>query len=855
MELLDELKARFDKEPKLFSQATQDDAKLQVFQQTFPASRLVSLTLDDYCLGHGSKPNSFSWWIERGLQPVLGRYMPGTSRGHLIYRQKDGTYYKHRKLADLTDEAALKYVMALTSGIAGLESLEDGKRFDPKGAIFKALKLEPRMTMGEARWLRIFGAYHPDDVVPVNSPQHIEHFLIRFGVPESDIDSGTFGRALQLWKFYLEAREKLSGLTPWGFARLLYDDELGLTPPSSFPSEPDVDPETLADTDESARNVILYGPPGTGKTYQSVDYAVRILEPASYKGIRSDRKKVLTEFNRLRAEGRVAFVTFHQSFSYEEFVEGLKADTDDNGQIVYRPTDGIFKKICDAAASRQVQHTDRSLDPKGRPVWKMSLGNTLGVDVFDECVAAGVAALGFGTDIDFTGCANREEVKDRFRAKGIEPIAYDFAVTAIHHFKNSMKRGDLIVVSEGNLKFRAIGEVTGDYEFVPQGDIEGYHQRRKVDWVRVYAPSLPVEDVLTKAFSQQSIYTLSERSLDKAKLAALLSKAAPTPRVFSKSDKVGSYVVEEVGPENLTVRKPQGGSLPIAWAILDELAAHVKAGRVTVADIKEGEVFKKTDSTLEKHIVNGYANLLAPAVERMLNSPTSSAVDQGIAQTRVLIIDEINRGNVSKIFGELITLIEDNKREGQPEALSVMLPYSRKSFAVPSNLFIVGTMNTADRSLTGLDVALRRRFQMVQVPPDPSLLKGVSIEGVDLYRMLTAINQRLELMIGSDLLIGHSYFLPLRNDASLDALKTVFTRALLPLLQEYFFEDGAKIHQVLGDHWKPSNLQFYRRQLDEAQIHELLGEDWNMPVGSGWRLNETALTEPEAYRGIYERLN
>jgi 5-methylcytosine-specific restriction protein B len=853
MEQLEELKARYDRDPDGFARRTGDDATLEEFQKSFPANGLKSLSLEDYCMGSGSRPKSFSWWLERGLQPVIGRYMPGTARGHLIYREKDGSHYKNQRLVDLSDQDALNYVLALTSGIALLNSLEDGRKFDPPGAIFKALNLEPRTEMGEARRLRIFSAYHPDQIVPINSPIHISHFLGILGTPANQIEAGIFCKAMQLWDVYLKAKEAMPRLTPYGLMRLLYDKELGLAPASSFATSEEMSSDESSESDR-ARNVILYGPPGTGKTYTSIDYAVQILDPRGYKAVAKDRTKLLAAFNKARAEGRVAFVTFHQSFSYEEFVEGLKADVDASGQIAYRPADGIFKKMCDVAASRQVQHTDKTLDPRGRTIWKMSLGNAQLDDRFDECIQQGVAALGFGEDLDFTGVKNRDDIKNRFRTKGIEPPPFDFAVTALELFITVMKEGDLIVVSEGNHKFRAIGQVTGPYLFSASDEIGNFHHLRKVDWLRIYSPSLPVDAVLTKVFSQMTIYKLSEPSLDMPKLVALLSQAAPTPRLFSKGEKIASYTVEEVGEENLTVRKAKsGGTLPIAWSIVEELASYVRAGQITVQDIREGQVFAKVDSKLEKNIVNGYANLLAPMVEKMVSGSTA-ANKQG-SQTRVLIIDEINRGNVSKVFGELITLIEDNKRAGQPEALSVTLPYSRESFSVPSNLFLVGTMNTADRSLTGLDIALRRRFQMVNVPPDPSLLKGIVVEGVDVSRVLTAMNQRLELMLGADLLIGHSYFLTLKSEASLGALKKIFMTAIMPLLQEYFFEDGAKIHRVLADQWKQPANQIVSRQMDENQIRDLLGDEWTVSGGSGWRVNEQALEEPESYRGIYERLN
>ena len=161
-----------------------------------------------------------------------------------------------------------------------------------------------------------------------------------------------------------------------------------------------------------------------------------------------------------------------------------------------------------------------------------------------------------------------------------------------------------------------------------------------------------------------------------------------------------------------------------------------------------------------------------------------------------LFIDEINRGNVSQIFGELITLIEEDKREGKPCMIEVDLPYSKKKFSVPPNLYIIGTMNTADRSVEALDTALRRRFSFVEMPPLYDIEElGQEWCGVTLSDLLTTINKRLEKLLSKDHLIGHSYFLNVR---STDELKSAFQNKIIPLLQEYFYGDFGKIGLVLG---------------------------------------------------------
>ena len=163
-----------------------------------------------------------------------------------------------------------------------------------------------------------------------------------------------------------------------------------------------------------------------------------------------------------------------------------------------------------------------------------------------------------------------------------------------------------------------------------------------------------------------------------------------------------------------------------------------------------------------------------------------------------IFIDEINRGNVSAIFGELITLIEDDKRLGAVNELKVKLPYSKEEFGVPSNLHIIGTMNTADRSVEALDTALRRRFSFKEIMPKSSLLKDIKFNGFSLDEVLSTINERIELLLDRDHTIGHSYFLKL-SSGDLEGLKTVFSKSILPLLQEYFYHDYEKIALILGE--------------------------------------------------------
>ena len=162
----------------------------------------------------------------------------------------------------------------------------------------------------------------------------------------------------------------------------------------------------------------------------------------------------------------------------------------------------------------------------------------------------------------------------------------------------------------------------------------------------------------------------------------------------------------------------------------------------------------------------------------------------------VLIIDEINRGNIAKIFGELITLLEDSKRLKEADALTATLPYSKKEFGVPNNLYILGTMNTADRSIMQLDTALRRRFEFVELMPDPHHPNiSTDIEGVDGQALLETMNRRIRVLLDREHQIGHTYLMGVED---LEELKKTFQNNIMPLLQEYFYDDWQKIDAVLN---------------------------------------------------------
>jgi len=456
---------------------------------------------------------------------------------------------------------------------------------------------------------------------------------------------------------------------------------------------------------EHELNTILYGPPGTGKTYDTMRRAVEICD--GHAAI--DRQELARRYKQLREENRIDFVTFHQSYGYEEFVEGirplLKEDTDtdsDDGQIQYECRPGVLKKICTLAKTPQSElPIEKNINLDKITIWKMSLGNSRKPEdsvIYETCLDENSLLLGYGGIADVSDCKTREDILRRLQENYPNLSEADYDVQAVDRFKNRMQIGDLVIISDGNRKFRAIARISGDYQYLGDQATTRMRQMRPVEWLITYDESLPVDLLYKKSLSQMTVYELNKR--------------------YIKDDFIRERVV-------------------------------------------------RTSDRPKNH---------------------------------VLIIDEINRGNVSKILGELITLLEPDKRLGAPNELQVSLPYSGQMFGVPANVYVIGTMNTADRSIAFLDVALRRRFLFVEMMPNLNLIRHHvgnqgAIDDIDVANLLNTINARIELLYDRDHLIGHSYFLKVD---SLQSLRDIFYQKIIPLLQEYFYGDWEKVCIVLG---------------------------------------------------------
>ena len=471
-------------------------------------------------------------------------------------------------------------------------------------------------------------------------------------------------------------------------------------------------------------NLILYGPPGTGKTFATAAEAVRLCVGDGVD--LDDRASVMAKYRELCDLKQIAFVTFHQSYSYEEFIEGLRPKplaSDEGAQtagFTLEPEPGAFVRIARSASTSGGQR-DARYDFTGKKFFKMSIGRAnhpADEHLFEDAIDTGAVLLGWGGQIDWSDEAfsSREAMVEAWRphhpdhSPDQEMHPNVGFVRFPHILRNEVRDGDLIIVSKGNNLFRAIGEVIGPYEFVPREN-DGYFNRRPVRWLWVNKDGAPVGDIFNRAFAMAAIYELAASGINQPVLER--------------------YILSN--PENQDTQSP----VPF-----------------------------------------------------------------------VIIIDEINRANISKVFGELITLIEPDKRLGAPNALEVQLPYSRSSFGVPANLHIIGTMNTADRSIALLDTALRRRFTFQELMPDPALLADF-VEGVPLRNLLRALNARVEYLFDREHQIGHAYFIGCDTRAKIDA---VMRTKIIPLLAEYFYEDWERVALVLGDaDAKPGEGRFLLR--------------------------------------------
>lgn len=452
---------------------------------------------------------------------------------------------------------------------------------------------------------------------------------------------------------------------------------------------------------ERRKNIVLYGAPGTGKTYDVPELAVRLCDPA-FMAAEPSREEIVSRYNQLKTEKRIAFTTFHQSLDYEDWIEGLRPVVNDNNQVTYEIESGIFKKLCEEAErpvvkDKQVGIADNAV------VWKVSLAGTGDNPVRSDCMKNSYIRIGWD---------------------GYGPVISDETDWSIYNgegkqildaYINKMKIGDIVMSCYSSQTIDAIGVVVGDYEF--EDEFPNYKRVRRVNWLVKNINENIVEMNDGKTMVESSVYRLNS---------------------------------------------------------------------ITLNDVK---------SILEKY-------------------NTSSKMEEN-DKAYVMVIDELNRGNVSKVFGELITLLEADKRKGRINAESVVLPYSKKAFHIPNNVYLIATMNTADRSLGSLDYAIRRRFAFIAEKPfglkvdgfDEELFELVSrlfVKNFDEYKesgwdqtmKLESADTLSEEYKPEDVWIGHSYFL-MQDEEGNDNTTDRLLYEIIPLLEEYV-RDGVLTAEAQG---------------------------------------------------------
>lgn len=417
------------------------------------------------------------------------------------------------------------------------------------------------------------------------------------------------------------------------------------------------------------KQIVLQGAPGTGKTYKTSELAVRLCSPQFAQW--DDRKALMDEYRRLSDEGRVGFVTFHQSLDYEEFIEGLRPEPVQPSGITYTPQPGIFTRMAYNAFMAAVKKQDSTVND---------------LMDFDEAV---------------------QQMIDDISSGRLTQLST----------KTGQTLNGLSVSPQKNIRFKAGGE-------------------------RHYTASISRLKALYQHYN-------STESLD-------------------QMANIHDGIRDVIG----------GCNASGYWAVLHEIVGRMEAFNKENTD----ETITAIDAESPE------MPQMASLMDELMNRP--ELLDAENADAYVLVIDEINRGNVSKVFGELITLLESDKRIGEENALSVILPYSRRRFGVPSNLYIIATMNTADRSIGYLDYAIRRRFGFETLVSDRSVLESYPYESeqlrqstLDLYDKVSEIMRKNvnPSFDAADLMPGHSYFLAKDRDS----LKIKLQFEIKPLLQEY----------------------------------------------------------------------
>lgn len=1002
----DRLLAELNRMGAAAQQSPAQDPTYQAFLQRFPASALRDLSLDAYCVGKGDG-DSFSWWLERGLEPVLGRYMPGTSKGHILYFSKNGSVYKNRHLKELSDAAALRYTLRVQATLAEADPEQDLRWIDDDTQIYQRAGVEPRVTVGDGRKLRLLAAYHPDAALPISSSDHIGHFLVMLGCPPQDIPSprAPVARMLLLRRYCELARESCPGLTTQGFVKALYADSLGIAPLRDvdmvlghFAAVPELGAhlQSTGQTDTFCQlalalheagldwwvtdtKAICAGRADDPKVQQTVVALTLDLSP---QGLRVRLTDDDTDWQTLdadvaaratdvaQASPRLKALTYRAACWPDDYdgsdtmlTVSLTSGAIRNGYIRVPKLQALFPVECIAANEKAQAETFTLVQPDGTPIQTSVLANRGRIQARFNALF-GKSDLKEGDLAVITKEGDRQyrlALKHHDNAVGKQPPASfspkNVATTAVES-QNMVSKplNQILYGPPGTGKTyatvaRAV-EILNPPLYSQHKDerVPGNREALKREFDRLSSPEEGRVRFVTfhQSFSYEDfvegIRAVTDEADEDVESSGGLTYRVE-PGVFkricedAKRDKVteaqigirpGATVwklsIEEAAGDGATRNYCfNHGEARIGWPATGDLLTQ-KFEQMTELGIKEksslrnfgfraqpGDVvvclktvktiqavgvitgsyqyepqvpagvrndyvhklpihWLATGINLDITAINGDKQLTLQTMYRLWNVswpklhevlihakvpliglPSTTVKDP---EPYVLIIDEINRGNVSRIFGELITLLEPSKRAGMPEALEVVLPYSKDRFSVPRNVYLLGTMNTADRSLAGLDVALRRRFVFHELMPQPQLLADVAVSAgsisVSVGQLLQVMNQRIEALLDREHTLGHAYFLPLRQSPTLPTLAHIFREQVLPLLQEYFFDDWERIRWVLNDHRKKS-LALTFVQPSGPSFETLFGPNVQVPQHrQSWTINAKAFDRLDSYAAILD---
>ncbi len=403
--------------------------------------------------------------------------------------------------------------------------------------------------------------------------------------------------------------------------------------------------------------------------------------------------------------------------------------------------------------------------------------------------------------------------------------------------EKSENREELKTKFEEYKKSGQIEFITFHQSFSYEEFVEGIKAETKDDNITYEVKSGIFQKLSKKAlqnYNQSKENSINKKEFETVFKELVLDKLIDDEKLEIKMKK-SSFFIKEVDENKISFDKVGGESQHVL------LIKNLK----TMYEAEENKI-----------IIGGLSQYYNPLLEYLLKNSEIRNQEKEQLKNYILIIDEINRGNISKIFGELITLIEESKRLGNVEELEITLPYSNKPFGVPKNLYILGTMNTADRSIALLDTALRRRFEFIEMMPNPKLLEGVEVDGMKIDKLLETINKRVEYLYDRDHTIGHAYFMELKEKPTLEALENIFRNKVIPLLQEYFYDDWEKIRLVLADNQKSEDLQFVRIKNDYG-VQELFGNsDYDLLEDNVkiYEIDSEAFKKIESYKYIYEKL-